>query len=245
MTVKEKYGSSTTLKTKNGDVHIRVNPPMLVVGNIFIGQQWVAPQGKAKIENTDTGEVAHLEYKERGAWSTREEDINFLSGSVFDKNGVEKYKFYGKFTDEIRARNLETGQEEIIARSTKILPTQQDPKKIYGLTTLALQMNNITPKLKAKLPPTDSRLRPDIRAWEEAQLDLATKEKDRLEENQRKRRKAIKEELQLKLDNKEIESFDIADERTFYRPQYFVKKPYKDENGKDDVMFESNADAYW
>ena len=52
---------------------------------------------------------------------------------------------------------------------------------------LALQMNHINDKLRAKLPPSDTRLRPDLRAWEAAELDLATKEKDRLEDNQRKR----------------------------------------------------------
>lgn len=44
-------------------------------------------------------------------------------------------------------------------------------------------------KLKEKLPPTDTRLRPDMRAWEHAELELASKEKERLEENQRARRK--------------------------------------------------------
>ena len=38
-------------------------------------------------------------------------------------------------------------------------------------------------QLKAKLPPSDSRLRPDVRAWENAQLEEASKEKERLEIN--------------------------------------------------------------
>ena len=55
-------------------------------------------------------------------------------------------------------------------------------------------MNDISEILKNKLPPTDSRLRPDIRHWEHANLELASKEKSRLENNQRKRRNEFKEE---------------------------------------------------
>jgi hypothetical protein len=39
--------------------------------------------------------------------------------------------------------------------------------------------------MKAVLPRSDSRLRPDQRALEENNIDLATKEKTRLEEKQR------------------------------------------------------------
>jgi len=44
-------------------------------------------------------------------------------------------------------------------------------------------MNYLSNQLKLKLPPTDSRLRPDIRAWENGEMEIATKEKDRLEIN--------------------------------------------------------------
>ena len=49
-------------------------------------------------------------------------------------------------------------------------------------------MNNITPKMKERLAPTDSRLRPDQRALEDGDLDLATKMKDFVEQKQRKKR---------------------------------------------------------
>jgi hypothetical protein len=42
-------------------------------------------------------------------------------------------------------------------------------------------------------------LRPDLRAWEEGNLDLASSEKTRLEENQRQRRNKLKEILQDKI----------------------------------------------
>lgn len=47
--------------------------------------------------------------------------------------------------------------------------------------------------LKEKLPPSDSRLRPDQRALEMGDTDTAIKEKHRLEENQRARRRKLQE----------------------------------------------------
>ena len=195
MVVKEKKASKIVLKGRDGNINFVSTPPMLVIGNLFMGQQFIEPQGTASIKNLDTGHEVSIEFKARGAWSTRNEDLNFVSGSVVDGNGVEKYQFFGKFTEELKAKNMETGQVEVLTRAQRIMPTQQDPKKIYGINMLALQMNNLNDKLKSQLPPTDTRLRPDLRAWEAAELDLASKEKDRLEENQRKRRKMVKEEL--------------------------------------------------
>ena len=85
--------------------------------------------------------------------------------------------------------NAETGDKEVVFKAPNLRKPTKDPKKIYGLNMVALQCNNLNDRLKSKLPPTDTRLRPDLRAWEHAELDEASKEKERLEENQRKRRK--------------------------------------------------------
>lgn len=52
-----------------------------------------------------------------------------------------------------------------------------------------MMLNNLPAELKPKLPPTDSRLRPDQRALEEGNIDLAGQEKLRLEDKQRATRK--------------------------------------------------------
>jgi hypothetical protein len=51
-----------------------------------------------------------------------------------------------------------------------------------------MALNEITPDIANKLPMTDSRYRPDIRAMEEGKQDIADQEKIRLEETQRLRR---------------------------------------------------------
>ena len=57
-------------------------------------------------------------------------------------------------------------------------------------------MNNMSDELREKLPPTDSRLRPDLRAWEHAQNEHAEQEKRRLESNQRSRRTLVQSQLE-------------------------------------------------
>lgn len=59
----------------------------------------------------------------------------------------------------------------------------------YNLSSFAITLNELTPNLKEKLPPTDSRLRPDQRHLENGEYDKANAEKLRLETRQRMARK--------------------------------------------------------
>ncbi|KAG7214820.1 hypothetical protein INR49_010712 [Caranx melampygus] len=52
-----------------------------------------------------------------------------------------------------------------------------------------MQLNELEKSMEGVMPPTDSRLRPDIRAMENGDIDLASAEKKRLEEKQRIARK--------------------------------------------------------
>ncbi|KAJ1422691.1 Pleckstrin-like proteiny domain [Sesbania bispinosa] len=58
-------------------------------------------------------------------------------------------------------------------------------KTRYNLSPFAISLNEITPGLLEKLPPTDSRLRPDQRHLENGEYELANAEKLRLEQLQR------------------------------------------------------------
>ena len=87
-----------------------------------------------------------------------------------------------------------------------------EDKKQYGFNLLANQVNYLTDNLKKKLPPTDTRLRPDLSFWEAGNIEEANKWKTILEGNQRKRRQILKTEF------KDDPSRDVADERTFYKP---------------------------
>ncbi|KAK3821413.1 MAG: Oxysterol-binding protein-domain-containing protein [Benniella sp.] len=61
----------------------------------------------------------------------------------------------------------------------------------FNLTAFAMTLNDCPEELKKHLCPTDSRLRPDQRAMENAEFDLANSEKQRLEEKQRAKRRLL------------------------------------------------------
>ncbi|CDY19393.1 BnaC05g09020D [Brassica napus] len=62
-------------------------------------------------------------------------------------------------------------------------------KTRYNLSPFAISLNEITPGMVDKLPPTDSRLRPDQRHLENGEYEAANAEKLRLEQLQRQARR--------------------------------------------------------
>lgn len=64
------------------------------------------------------------------------------------------------------------------------------------MTKFAINLNVLTKDMTKHLPKTDSRFRPDLRAFEHGDIPLASSEKHRLEEKQRKRRREMKENNQ-------------------------------------------------
>lgn len=73
--------------------------------------------------------------------------------------------------------------------SFTIWEANERPKAPFNLTPFAITLNAPFEKLLPWLPPTDTRLRPDQRAMEEGKYGLAASEKDRLEKQQRLRRR--------------------------------------------------------
>lgn len=60
---------------------------------------------------------------------------------------------------------------------------------MYNWPLISIDLNTLSEDLILKICPTDCRLRSDQKALEFRNIDLATKEKQRLEVNQRTRRK--------------------------------------------------------
>ena len=149
-----------------------------------------------------------------------------VSAIIKNKQGKECFSIEGKCTEELYAKNLLTGEKWVVFKA----PTKPlNSEVMYNYNMWSLQLNVITDELKAKLPPTDSRLRTDIRHWDEANLQMAGREKDRLENNQRARRKQIK--AMIKEDTAK-KGWDTHDEPTFYNPKFFTKTSSKDKKGK-------------
>ena len=84
------------------------------------------------------------------------------------------------------ALNGETGEQFELWRGN---PPPEDSDWMYHFTQFTPHLNFINPYLERKIASTDTRLRPDQRALENGNFDLAASEKHRLEEKQRAVRK--------------------------------------------------------
>ncbi|KAG7228738.1 hypothetical protein INR49_008516 [Caranx melampygus] len=71
----------------------------------------------------------------------------------------------------------------------RIAPRPVNSAQMYSFTSFAMQLNELHKEMEGVIPQTDCRLRPDIRAMENGDIDLASEEKKRLEEKQRAARK--------------------------------------------------------
>ncbi|KAL1783080.1 oxysterol-binding protein-related 2 isoform X1 [Sigmodon hispidus] len=69
--------------------------------------------------------------------------------------------------------------------------------QMYNFTSFTVSLNELESGMEKTLPPTDCSLRPDICGMENGNMDLASQEKERLEEKQREARKeCVKEETE-------------------------------------------------
>ncbi|KAL2757824.1 hypothetical protein ACRALDRAFT_1061116 [Sodiomyces alcalophilus JCM 7366] len=175
-----------------------------VVG-IITGNPVVDNYGPMEVKNWRTGEVCVIEFQPRG-WKAS--SAYKLTGKVMDASGRVRYSIGGRWSSKMYAR-LTPGYEAAVedpgdGATLHDRGSMNDPTKAYliwqanprptgipfNLTPFVLTFNHIDDKLRPWLAPTDSRLRPDQRAMEEGEYDLAAEEKNRLEEAQRARRRA-------------------------------------------------------
>ena len=149
--------------------------------NLMMGTKYLEHCGKMTIENTTAGGKCVLEFKEGGYWGPS----NVVCGTVVSSSGKVQAQLEGKW-DEQMARKLDSSYLRVLWRIT---PFPKNAPDLYGFTAFGITLNEITPDLEGRLPPTDSRYRTDVRALEEGNIDRAEEEKKRIEEMQRDRRK--------------------------------------------------------
>lgn len=129
-----------------------------------------------------------LKFKEQ---SIIERNPHQVQGYVHDRSGNKLATLIGKWDESmyfVRGDVAVKSSSYGPMSEAVILWRKNDPPECptrYNLTSFAITLNELTPELKEKLPPTDSRLRPDQRHLECGEYDLANAEKLQLEQKQR------------------------------------------------------------
>ncbi|KAL6304262.1 Oxysterol-binding protein-domain-containing protein [Sparassis latifolia] len=170
-----------TIHLKIGSDHFQWKRPSSFVRNLMMGSKYLEHCGKMVIENVTNGARCVLDFKEGGYWGP----TNIVAGTVHSASGRTEAHLEGKWDEQI-AQTLDSSHLRVLWRTT---PFPKNAPEYYGFTSFGITLNEVTSNLEGRLPPTDSRLRTDVRALEEGNLDLAEREKVRIEEMQRDRRR--------------------------------------------------------
>ncbi|KAL8503325.1 hypothetical protein ACS0TY_022167 [Phlomoides rotata] len=157
--------------------------------NLILGNIYCDHHGMMHIRgNRDYS--CKLKFKEQ---SILDRNPHQVHGFVEDAMGKKVSQLFGKWDDSMHFVNGEgSGNAKDRSEEASLLWKRNTiPPNLtrYNLTSFAITLNEMTPGLKEKLPPTDSRLRPDQRHLENGEFDKANSEKLRLEMRQRMSRK--------------------------------------------------------
>uniref|UniRef100_A0A8C7KHX6 Oxysterol-binding protein n=2 Tax=Oncorhynchus TaxID=8016 RepID=A0A8C7KHX6_ONCKI len=127
-----------------------------------------------------------------GKWTECMYIVDYAALEAHKKSGkgtVEKKSSKPGSREEVEEISLpEADTVEVIPGSYllwRIAPRPVNSTEMYSFTSFAMQLNELDKDMDGLIPKTDCRLRPDIRAMENGDIDLASEEKKRLEEKQR------------------------------------------------------------
>ena len=168
-----------------------------VIG-IITGSPTVDNYGPMEIKNHTTGETCLLDFKPRG-WKAS--SAYQVSGKVMNTEGKTCWSIGGRWNDKIYARLTPGFEDSVLGPGNKsqepgssqaflVWEAHPRPPNIpFNLTPFVVTFQSLPSSLRPYLPPTDTRLRPDQRAMEDGEYDLAATEKNRVEEKQRAKRR--------------------------------------------------------
>uniref|UniRef100_A0A6N2LTV4 PH domain-containing protein n=2 Tax=Salix TaxID=40685 RepID=A0A6N2LTV4_SALVM len=158
--------------------------------NLILGKLYCDHYGTMRIEG-NREHSCKLKFKEQ---SIIDRNPHQVQGIVQDKHGRTVATLLGKWDESMYYMNGDfsgKGKGFESMKEAHMLWSRSKPPRFptkYNMTRFAMTLNELTRGLKEKLPPTDSRLRPDQRYLENGEFDMANSEKLRLEQRQRQAR---------------------------------------------------------
>ncbi|XP_024963488.1 oxysterol-binding protein-related protein 1C-like isoform X2 [Cynara cardunculus var. scolymus] len=193
--------------------------------NLILGKLYCDHYGTMRIQG-NRSYSCKLKFKEQ---SIIERNPHQVQGVVQDHAGKTLATLIGKWDESMHYVNGDCSGKgkgdpysdaHLLWKRSKppMVPTR------YNLTRFAITLNELTPGLKEKLPPTDSRLRPDQRCLESGEYEMANSEKLRLEQRQRQARKM---------------------QERGWKPQWFAKDKGSDSFVYTGGYWEAREEAKW
>ncbi|KAK1261546.1 Oxysterol-binding protein-related protein 2A [Acorus gramineus] len=179
-----------TLEFDDGEI-FQWSKVTTTIYNLILGKLYCDHHGIMHIQGNHQYSCK-LKFKEQ---SILDRNPHQVHGSVEDGTGNRVATFIGKWDDSVYYVNGDVGSKyknsDQFPDATLLWKRSKPPSNPtrYNLTSFAIMLNELTSELQEKLPPTDSRLRPDQRHLENGEYEKANAEKLRLEKRQRMSRK--------------------------------------------------------
>lgn len=197
------------------------NIATMFLRNVVMGEKYVEPVGSMHVSNDTTGHRANIEFKSKGMFGGRAEDVY---ATTFGPDGNDTGSgLTGTWTVELKTVGPGKAASETVWQAGQLV---ENAAQTYGMTRFAATLNEITELEKGKIAPTDSRLRPDQRLAEQGDLDAAERWKHNLEEAQRARRR------------------EMEDRGEVHKPRWFVKAEDCPE-GEEVWKIKTGKEGYW
>ncbi|KAI4372455.1 hypothetical protein MLD38_010682 [Melastoma candidum] len=162
------------------------------INNLILGKVCCDHHGTMHIRG-NREYSCNLRFKDSTIFDRHSHEVH---GSVEDVNGRKVAIVFGKWDEAMYYVCGERGPikikgNKVPSDATLLWKSNETPPNLtrYNLSSFAITLNELTPGLQEKLPPTDSRLRPDQRHLENGEYEKANAEKQRLEKRQRMSRK--------------------------------------------------------
>ncbi|XP_047427567.1 oxysterol-binding protein-related protein 7-like isoform X2 [Mugil cephalus] len=166
--------------------HYEWNKAVTCIHNVLSQQRWLEHYGEVVIRNKNSDVcTCKITFVKSRYWSS-DSSKNEVQGVVLDQAGEVVHRFGGLWHEGIFCDTLPTPK-----CIWKPHEQPEDHFQFYGFSRYARELNELTPEMKAILPPTDTRFRPDQRLLEEGKVAEADKMKDDVEQKQRERRKEM------------------------------------------------------
>lgn len=179
-----------TLEFDDGEVY-QWSKVTTSIYNLILGKLYCDHYGTMRIQG-NREYSCKLKFKEQ---SIIDRNPHQVQGIVQDRAGRTVATLFGKWDESMHYVNGDCSHKgkglDSLSESYLLWKRSKPPKfsTRYNFTRFAMTLNELTPGLKEKLPPTDSRLRPDQRYLENGEYEMANSEKLRLEQRQRQARK--------------------------------------------------------
>ncbi|KAI1481107.1 Oxysterol-binding protein-domain-containing protein [Daldinia eschscholtzii] len=197
------------------------NIATMFLRNVVVGEKYVEPVGTMTVCNDTTGTKANIEFKTKGMFGGRSEDVEV---QLCEADGSQMGTgLAGNWTSSLRIVEGGKATNKEVWKAGQLVPNAPNT---YGLTAFSATLNEITPVEEGRLPPTDTRLRPDQRLAEQGKLDDAEEWKVTLEEAQRARRR------------------DLEAKGEEYKPRWFIKVP-EAPDGEELWKLKLGKEGYW